>query len=132
MHTRSLKGVKMLRLKSKIYPRNITITQKQYSTIYENKVPRKINFLFNRKNGVSQPIEDKIAYYLIKTYGVKIYDNGKVLDTKDDLENMHWQDLQKLGREYNKIAGTKNEMWQLKRPEVETKIREWRNDGVKI
>ncbi len=123
----------MYRLKSDTYPRNITLSQKQYSEIYPDKVPRRINYLFNRNNGVSQPIDDKIAYYLIKNYDVTLIDDKmKPVDTKDDLDTMHWQDLQKLGREYNKVAGTANEMWGLKRPEVVAKIRKWRNDGVKL
>ncbi len=123
----------MKRLISKTYPRNITLSQEQYKEIYPDKVPRRITYLFGKKKGITIHMPDEIALYLVKHFGVKmIDDDNKVLDIKDELDTMKWIDLQKLGREYNKIAGEKNEVWGLKRPEVIAKIRKWRSEGVKL
>ena len=123
----------MLRLISETYPRNITLSQEQYKEIYPDKVPMRITYLFGKKKGITIGMPDEIAMYIVKHFGVKIIDDdNKVLDIKDELDTMHWKDLQKLGREYGNIAGTKNEMWQLKRPQIIAKIRKWRKDGVKL
>ena len=119
----------MYRLNSKTYPRNITLRKEQHKEIYPDKVPRRITYLFGKKAGNTIPMPDEIALYLIKHYDVTIV--GRAEGT-DDLDEMLWQDLQKLGRAYCKIAGEKNEIWGLKRPQLTAKIRKWRDDGVEL
>jgi len=121
----------MYRLKSEVYPRNITLSQEEHKEIYPDRVPRRITYLFDKKSGITIPMPDEIATYLSRHYDVKMLgDKGKIFE--DDLDEMSWTDLQKLGRAMNKAAGEPIDMWQMKRPDIVINIRKWRKDGVKL
>jgi hypothetical protein len=123
----------MKRLISETYPRNITLSQEQYKEIYPDRIPRRITYLFGKKNGVTIYMPDEIALYIVKHFGVKmINDDNKVLDIKDELDEMLWQDLQKLGRALNKKADDGVDIWGYNREKLTARIRELWDKGIKL
>ena len=123
----------MLRLHSDTFPRNITLSQKEYKEIYPNQVPRRITFLFGKKLGNTIPMKDEIAYYIVNHYDVKVVGtDGKILDVKDELDGMKRQDILKLCAKYNRVVEDKINVVAIKTEDAKTNIRKWRLDGVKL
>lgn len=97
--------------------------------ITKDQVPgingRRKNLVF-RKDQIHE-VPDEQGYRFARNYpSIQVLNSkGVNLVQKDDLDSMHWTDLQKLGREYG--------IWVngVKRPVIEAKIREARANGVK-
>ncbi len=91
------------RLQSNAFPRNITITQADWKTFRPKEIPRRLTVYFQRKAGMTQPIDEDIALFLLKGHDnlKMIAVSGDELSIKDELDTISWSELQHEAALYN-------------------------------
>ncbi|MBC8527726.1 MAG: hypothetical protein H8D22_12895, partial [Candidatus Cloacimonetes bacterium] len=98
---------------AKIQPKSRFISQKEYHSIYPDKIPRRLNFVF-RKYTTRCNVDKKIAFFLIKKYpSIKIVnDKLEILNVSDNLDELSLLELRKLSAQYpfNSLGMGKEDM----------------------